>query len=437
VLSNFDKHGEWEMASIAGNWFHSRSSSKARELLAVRKLALESQKPEYVGLAWSGGREENTKLYKFAASAGIQPSTMQTKIRAMIRFGFIKEGKQCPLIWTRMGSLWNDLYTIGNYSAAEQIYELTLSISLAVFAFNNSPEQYSINPAEGDMPLKFLLNNLDSKNSILLREFRALVDGHTTREAGKNASYWKRDLINSGLFREDEDRLYYTGKYRGLVDEIKAFVPEPMLDDADWNGIRDNPLIEVSPFRDSIRDIFEQIAQEEDLEEQIADEIITEPIVDIISEQEEASIPEIDILREDMRFRKSTRRVRNATWSIRIKKKYSYICAVPKCDVIGQIFVEAAHIKPDNIPDERVPHRGHILNGLCLCRHCHIAFDKGFFSLTDDYKIITSTKFRDIVDQNLKSVILSSANIAIKNRVDKRMPLVDFIKYHRANRFKN
>jgi hypothetical protein len=180
------------MACINGDWFHSRSSSNLEELLAVRTLVFESQKPEYIVFGWSGGREGNQKMYQFAAAANIQPSTMQTKIRAMIRFGFIKDGNQCPLIWTRMGSLWNDLYTVGNYSAAKQVYELTLVISLAIFAFNNSQAQYSINPANGDMPLKFLLNNLDNNDSMSLREFEALVDGNTSRVGG-NTSYWKRD----------------------------------------------------------------------------------------------------------------------------------------------------------------------------------------------------------------------------------------------------
>lgn len=141
------------MASINGDWFHSRSSSNLDELLTVRTLVLESQKLEYIGFGWSGGRQGNQKMYHFAAAGNIQPSTMQTKIRAMIRYGFIKDGNLCPLIWTRMGSLWNDLYTIGNYSAAKQIYELTLSISLAIYAFNNTQAQYSINPANGDMPI--------------------------------------------------------------------------------------------------------------------------------------------------------------------------------------------------------------------------------------------------------------------------------------------
>ena len=423
------------MASINGDWFHSRSSSNLEELLTVRTLVLESQKPEYIGFSWSGGRSGNQKMYKFAAAADIQPSTMQTKIRAMIRYGFIKDGTQCPLIWTRMGSLWNDLYTVGNYGAAQKVYELTLTISLAIYAFNNTQVQYSINPANGEMPLRFLLNILDTQNSISIREFEALVDGNTQR-VGDNASYWKRDLINSGLFQEVQGRLFYTGKYSDFIQEIKSFEPSPFLTGVDWQSIRENPLIEISPFKDSIRSIFEAITQEQNIEEQITDEIFTAPLVDAVAEQEEIQIPEIDILSSDLRFSQSTRRIRNAAWSIRIKKKYNYICAVPNCDVIGQIFVEAAHIKPDNAQDSNIPHRAHILNGLCLCRHCNIAFDKGYFSLTDTHKIIPSARFNDIPNQNLKTAIISSANIQIKNRMDRRLPLVEFIQYHRSNRFK-
>jgi len=423
------------MASINGDWFHSRSSSNLEELLKVRTLVLESQKPKYIGFSWSGSRTENRKMYSFAAVAGIHPSTMQTKIRAMIRYGFIKEGNKCPLVWTRMGSLWNELYTVGNSSAAQKIYELTLTISLAIYAFNNSSAQYSINPAKGEMPLKFLLNILDHQNSISLEEFEILVDGKTKRIGG-NAPYWKRDLINSGLFKEGQGRLFYTGKYPNFIQEIKVFEPSQTLTDADWQLIRENPLIEISPFKDSIRSIFEKIMQEQDIEEQVTDEIFTAPIVDIVAEQEEIQIPEIDILSNDLRFLQTTRRVRNATWSLRIKKKYNYMCAVPKCDVNGQIFVEAAHIKPDNASDGNIPHRAHILNGLCLCRHCHIAFDKGYFSLDDNHKVIISNRLNDIPDQNLKTVILSSKNIQIKSRIDNKLPLVEFIQYHRNNRFK-
>jgi len=423
------------MASINGDWFHSRSSSNLDELLTVRLLVLESQKLEYIGFGWSGGRQGNPKMYQFASVANIQPSTMQTKIRAMIRYGFVREGNICPLVWTQMGSLWNDLYTVGNYSAARNVYELTLAISLALYAFNNTAAQFSINPAKGDMPLKFLFNILDNQGSISNPEFEVLVDG-TTARVGGNTSYWKADIINSGLFKEEHGRLFYTGKYPSFVQEIKNFNPNPLLEDDDWRAIRGNPIIGISPFKDSIQTIFEGLAQEQSLEDQLADGILTEPLVDVVAEQEEIQIPEVDVLSTDSRFSQSIRRVRNATWAIRIKKKYNYLCAVPHCDVTGLIFVEAAHIKPDNAPESSVPHRAHILNGLCLCKNCHVAFDKGYFSLTDDHRIITSGKFDAIPNQNLKTVILSSANTIIKNRTDNRLPLAEFIQYHRTNSFK-
>ncbi len=168
------------------------------------------------------------------------------------------------------------------------------------------------------MPLKFLLNNLDNNESISLREFEAFVDGNTSRK-GRNTSYWKKDLINSGLFRETYGRLIYTGKYTEFIQEIKDFEPDPLLSVEDWQDIRDNPLIEVSPFKNSVRIIFEAITQEQNIDEQSRDEIFTEPLIDAISEQEEIQIPEVDILNSDLRFTKSTRRIRNSTWSMRIQ----------------------------------------------------------------------------------------------------------------------
>ncbi len=423
------------MATINGDWFHSRSSSNWEELLTVRTLVLESQKPEYDSFIWSAGRYDNPLMYQFSGIVDIQPSTMQTKIRTMIRYGFLKDSNTCPLMWNRMGRLWNDLYTVGNFNAARQIYELTLATSLSIYAFNESTAQFTLNPAEGELPLKHLLNSLDKNNSISLSDFENLVDGQTAR-VGTNASYWKRDLINSGLFQEKANQLTYSGKYPEFVEEIKNFEPNKNFTDMAWKTIRENPLVETSPFKSSTRSIFEMIIQEQSIEDQITDAILTDPVVEAISEQEEIQIPEIDVLSTDARFSKSTRRIRNQTWAIRIKKKYNNLCAVPNCDVNGKIFIEAAHIKPDSLPDEAPPHRAHILNGLCLCRLCHIVFENGLFSLSDDYKIITSPRFAAIPDQNLKNVILSSRNVQIRNRIDNRYPLVDFVRYHRHKKFK-
>lgn len=421
------------MASIDGNWFHSRSSSNYSELLTVRALLLESQKPEYAGFQWSGGREGNSLMYQFAQTVNIEPSTMQTKIRAMVRYGFVLEGTNCPLTWTSIGNLWNELYIVGNLSAAKKIYELVLSVSLAIYAFNDSGRQFTINPAQGGMPLKFLLNNLNADGAISLWDFTNLVDGRTNRVGG-NTSYWKKDLINSGLFQEIDACLVRTEKYENLVRELQNFTPDTALDDEDWQRIRGNPLTEISPFVNSIKEIFEEMIHGQSIEEQVLDEICTSPIVNAISEKEEAALPELDILSEDSRFSNNVRRVRNATWSLRVKQKYGHVCVVPNCDVVGRIFVESAHIKPDSVADGGTPHRSHMLNGICLCRHCHVAFDKGYFSWTDDHRVITSQRLNEVANQNLKTVILSSSDSVIKSRSDSKMPLLEFIRYHRENK---
>jgi len=421
------------MASINGDWFHSRSSSNLDELLTVRKLVFESQKPEYIGFGWSGGRQGNEKMYKLSHSVGIEPSTMQTKIRAMIRYGFIQDDNHCPLRFSRIGQLWNDLYSIGNYNAAKKLYQITLIVSLSIYAFDDSKAGFTTNPINGELPIRFLFNNLND-NQIGIREFEYLVDGNTNR-VGKNISYWKKDLINSGLFSEQGNNLVYTQLYQNFVTEIKNFEPNPLLSDFDWQSVRENPLIEISPFKNSLKQIFLEVAETKELEEYTDNEIITEPLIEIVSNIENIIIPEIDILSQTTQFVKTNRRVRNSVWSTRVKREYQHSCTIPNCDVIGSTFVTAAHIKPDAVPEAEIPHRAHILNGLCLCYHCHIAFDKGFISITDDYKIIVSKEFEKIQDQNLKRVILSSNQQPIKNRIDNRNPILDFVQYHRNNIF--
>lgn len=418
------------MTKINGDWFHSRSSSNISELLTVRKIINESKRLAYVGLKWSGGRDKNLELYDLARVADIEPSTMQTKVRTMIRLGFVKDNNECPIKWTPMGKVWDDLYSLGNEKAANEIYELAITTSLAMTSFKDN--KYTLNPSKGDLPLKYLLNHLDSYNSILITDFEELVDGDTSR-VGKNASYWIRDLINSGLFVKDGIKLTYTGKFPRLVKEIKVFDPDVTLTADDWTSIRQNPLIEKSPFNYIVKDIFEKIITNQNIE---TSELI-EPLVEIIADQQERVLPQSDILTSDTRYTQSTRRVRNSTWSKRVKKRYNNKCAVPECDVEGDIFVQGCHIKPDNIEnDEVLPHRAHVLNGICLCKHCHSMFDKGYFGLSEDCKIIVSEHINELGNQHIVRNILDSKGKAIKSTNDGRLPLNEFTEYHREFIFK-
>ena len=71
-----------------------------------------------------------------------------------------------------------------------------------------------------------------------------------------------------------------------------------------------------------------------------------------------------------------------------------------KCAITGKVIrfkegnvdlynLEAAHIKPQ-------AHEGTFLpcNGIALSRDMHFAFDKGFFTISDDYVIVVSEKLK-------------------------------------------
>lgn len=79
-----------------------------------------------------------------------------------------------------------------------------------------------------------------------------------------------------------------------------------------------------------------------------------------------------------------------------VMNAYGYKCAVTgrviryKEGKVDLFNLEAAHIKPQ-------AHEGTFLpcNGIALSRDMHFAFDKGFFTISDDYTIIVSEKVKD------------------------------------------
>ena len=87
--------------------------------------------------------------------------------------------------------------------------------------------------------------------------------------------------------------------------------------------------------------------------------------------------------------------------------------------------LEAAHIKPQ-------AHQGTFLpcNGIALSRDMHFAFDKGFFSISDDYKVIVSEKLKGdwfYEEYNGKKIFVPKEPFY--------RPLNVFLKHHRENVF--
>jgi|TARA_B110000240_G_scaffold8378_1_gene9096 putative restriction endonuclease len=106
--------------------------------------------------------------------------------------------------------------------------------------------------------------------------------------------------------------------------------------------------------------------------------------------------------------------IRDTKISQDIKKLYSYACQV--CGIIiktkSGFYAEGAHIKPLGRP-----HNGYDSpdNMLCLCPNHHVMFDKGSFSIDDDFSLIGGAS-------DLPDVI----NINPEHEVD-----ISNLKYHR------
>lgn len=105
-------------------------------------------------------------------------------------------------------------------------------------------------------------------------------------------------------------------------------------------------------------------------------------------------------------------------------KKYNGKCAL--CGVSFGAVLVASHIKPwsEIDPSEKVDSE----NGLLLCLHHDKLFDAGYISFDDEGKILISSQL-DMANR-IKLNVVSDMHIRITNR------MIEFIKYHRKNRFK-
>ncbi|MDD9815374.1 MAG: HNH endonuclease [Gammaproteobacteria bacterium] len=419
-----------QIYKFEGNWFHARTSSSYAELKKVRALVNESTKSRYVGIRWSGGRANNPRLFDFASVIGVQPSTMQTKIRAMNHYGFLADSPKLPLRWTRLGELWANLYDSRCDKAAAAVYRITLLNALCFFAFDH--KGYTDSP-RGCFPICDLLRLMGKRNiaAISRAEFNQLVDGNTPRK-GANASYWRADILNSGLFEEDKSYLRLSADCKPMANIIKNFRASRYSRE-DIQNFREKQLTPDDLLTAEIGRLLDRV--EKSLGKADDGEVI---LAHAYAETLDNSFLDrgFDLGKTNPKTRYFSATQRHATWGRFVKERYGFSCVVPACDVKSP-FVEAAHIKPHSAKEKDTPHRAHILNGLCLCRHCHFAFDRGLFSMDNNAEIILSPKLREVRPQHPRRVIQKSLGKRIDNPAKGRiiLPARDFISYHRNHIF--
>lgn len=125
---------------------------------------------------------------------------------------------------------------------------------------------------------------------------------------------------------------------------------------------------------------------------------------------------------------------RNIAFRRAIIRLYDYTCAACRLRVItldGETAVEAAHIFPfaKSYDDS-------IGNGLSLCPLHHWSFDKGLFSIDDDYKMIVSANFEESGNEAFLLRSLQAKEIYLPKEKPFR-PSLTMIRWHRENQFAN
>ena len=124
--------------------------------------------------------------------------------------------------------------------------------------------------------------------------------------------------------------------------------------------------------------------------------------------------------------------IRNAFFRKAIVHIYDYRCAFCRLKVtraINQNIVDGAHIKPFSEFYE-----SKIDNGLALCKNHHWAFDRGWFSVDEAYRIIVASDLKEespnakpMKDFHQEMILLPNAEIYY--------PSLEALQWHRTNKF--
>ena len=123
--------------------------------------------------------------------------------------------------------------------------------------------------------------------------------------------------------------------------------------------------------------------------------------------------------------------VRNAAFRRNVVSLYQQNCALCRLKIVsrnGQDIVDGAHIKPfSEFHDDRFD------NGIALCKNHHWAFDRGWFGISDDYRITipgdrfyeeTSSNMRSLEDFDREEILLPNQEIY--------NPRIDSLQWHRS-----
>ena len=124
--------------------------------------------------------------------------------------------------------------------------------------------------------------------------------------------------------------------------------------------------------------------------------------------------------------------VRDAAFRKIIVSVYGHQCAFCRLKItnsLGQNIVDGSHIKPfAEFRDDRID------NGLSLCKNHHWAFDHGWFSIDEKYKINVSQNLDEFTPNNRAMKDFEGETIILPNQ-SHYYPRLEALKWHYENIF--
>ena len=129
-------------------------------------------------------------------------------------------------------------------------------------------------------------------------------------------------------------------------------------------------------------------------------------------------------------FRKAV--IRNAFFRKAVVHVYDYKCAFCGLKItktVNQNIVDGAHIKPfSQFYDNRIH------NGIALCKNHHWAFDRGWFTVDEQYKIIVSNDLEEVSLHAKPMKDFHGEKLVLPN-IEQYFPELEALQWHRQNIF--
>jgi putative restriction endonuclease len=156
-------------------------------------------------------------------------------------------------------------------------------------------------------------------------------------------------------------------------------------------------------------------------------------ILDIDLEFERVDRTELPNLDSDIKITLKKSIIRNSFFRKLVVREYDYRCAFCKLRIIRnfhQNIVDGAHIKPfSKFLDSKID------NGLSLCKNHHWAFDLGWFSIDDNYRILVAQGLDDDSPYT-RAMKEFDRELIILPKNEQYFPRLESLQWHREHKFK-